>query len=89
MWVSRVDETESVRDTVQVNNNPFKMQNNASGMRSPLSMSFRAAHKVNSVQGAANEAGVVISITGGRKNNSMQNNTMSLSNIDMNLFAAD
>lgn len=88
MWVSRVDETESVRDTVQINN-PLKLQNNAGGMRSPLSMNFRTNHRVDSVQNTGNEAGVVISISGGKINNAPQNHITSLSNIDMNLFAAD
>ena len=87
MWVSRVDETENVRDTVQINN-PLKMQNNTRGMRSPMTMNFNAAHKVSSAQAATNEANVVVSISGGRRNLS-QNNMLSLSNIDMNLFAAD
>ena len=88
MWVSRVDEVDNVRDTVQVNN-PLKMQNNAGGMRSPLSMNFRTNHRVNPAQNAMNEAGVVVSLSGGRAGNSAKNSMVSLANIDVNLFAAD
>lgn len=87
MLVSRVDETDKVRDTVQIEN-PLKMQNNSGGMRSPMTMNFRTAQKVNPLQNAANEAGVVISISNNRANNLSQANN-SLSNIDMNLFSAD
>ena len=79
MGVSRIDEADKVRDTVQIDNN-------LSNTRSPLNMNFRRVPRVNPVQ---NAAGVVISISGNRANNdSMQSNT-SLSNIDMDLFAAD
>ena len=88
MWVSRADEVENVRDTVQVSN-PLKMKNNFQGMQSPLTANFHATRKVSSAQNAANGAGVVVSISGGNRNNLSQNNMMSLSNIDMNLFAAD
>lgn len=86
MWVSRMEETDNVRDSVQVNN-PLKLQNNASDMRSPLKMNFRTAQRVNSMQGATNEAGVLITLSGTRRTNTTS--AMSLSNIDMNLFAAD
>lgn len=88
MWVSRSDEVEKVRDTVQVNN-PLTMNNNFQGMRSPLSANFHAARRISPIQNAAADAGVVVSISGGNRNNSAQNNVMSLSNIDVNLFAAD
>lgn len=78
MGVSRVDDADKVRDTVQVDNN-------FGGMRSPLTMNFRTAQKVNPVQ---NAAGVVITISGKNTNTSAQSN-LSLSNIDMDLFAAD
>ena len=84
MWVSRVEDADKVKDTVQVNN-PLKLQNNAGGLRSPLQMN-RAAQRL--AQGATNEAGVLITLSGARRNNTTQN-AMSLSNIDMNLFAAD
>lgn len=84
MTVSRIEEAEKVRDTVQVNN-PLKSQNNIEGMRSPLTMNYHA-QKVNQMQ---NAAGVVISLNGGYSNNTTQSNNMMLSNIDMNLFAAD
>ena len=86
MWVSRVEDADKVKDTVQVNN-PLKMQNNAGGLRSPMQMN-RAAQRLNQVQSATNEAGVLITLSGARRVNSAQN-AMSLSNIDMNLFAAD
>lgn len=76
--VSRIDETDKVRDTVQIDNS-------MGGMRSPVQMNFRANQKVNPAQ---NAAGVVITISGGYKDNSAQTNP-SLSNIDMDLFAAD
>ena len=79
MGVSRIDEADKVRDTVQIDNS-------LSNTRSPFNMNFRRVQRVNPVQ---NAAGVVISISGNRANNdSMQSNT-SLSNIDMDLFAAD
>ena len=84
MWVSRVEDADKVKDTVQVNN-PLKLQNNAGGLRSPLQMN-RAAQRL--AQGTTNEAGVLITLSGARRNNTTQN-AMSLSNIDMNLFAAD
>lgn len=86
MWVSRVEDADKVKDTVQVNN-PLKLQNNAGGLRSPMQMN-RAAQRLNQVQGATNEAGVLVTLSGARRTNSAQNN-MSLSNIDMNLFASD
>ena len=84
MWVSRLEETDKVKDTVQVNN-PMKMQGNAGRLRSPLQTSFNA-QRTN--QGATGEAGVLITLSGARRTNATQN-AMSLSNIDMNLFAAD
>ena len=86
MWVSRVEDADKVKDTVQVNN-PLRLQNNAGGLRSPLQMN-RAAQRLSQAQGATNEAGVLITLSGARRNNTTQN-AMSLSNIDMNLFAAD
>ena len=79
MGVSRIDEADKVRDTVQIDNN-------FSGNRSPLNMNFRRVSRVNPVQ---NAAGVVISISGNRANNDSAQSNTSLSNIDMNLFAAD
>lgn len=86
MWVSRVEDADKVKDTVQVNN-PLKLNNNAGSLRSPMQMN-RAAQRLNQVQGATNEAGVLITLSGARRTNATQNVT-SLSNIDMNLFAAD
>ena len=86
MWVSRMEDADKVKDTVQVNN-PLKLQNNAGGLRSPLQMN-RAAHRLSQAQGATNETGVLITLSGARRMNATQNVT-SLSNIDVNLFAAD
>lgn len=86
MWVSRVEDADKVKDTVQVSN-PLKLNNNAGGLRSPMQMN-RAAQRLSQSQGATNEAGVLITLSGARRVNSAQNVT-SLSNIDMNLFAAD
>ena len=88
MWVSRADEVEKVRDTVQVNN-PLKLNGNFQGMRSPLTSNFHATRRIGAAQNPSNDAGVVISISGGNRNNLSQNNAMSLSNIDVDLFAAD
>ena len=79
MGVSRIDEADKVRDTVQIDNN-------LSNTRSPLNMNFRRVPRVNPVQ---NAAGVVISISGNRANNDSAQSNTSLSNIDMDLFAAD
>ena len=79
MGVSRIDEADKVRDTVQIDNN-------LSNTRSPLNMNFRRVPRVNPVQ---NAAGVVISISGNRANNDSMQSNNSLSNIDMDLFAAD
>ena len=87
MWVSRVEETDKVKDTVQVNN-PLKLTGNAGGMRSPLKMNFRAAQRMNQAQGAANEAGVLVTLSGARRGN-VTPTVMSLSNLDVGLFAAD
>lgn len=78
MGVTRVDDADKVRDTVQIDSN-------IGGRRSPLTMNLRTPQKVNPVQ---NAAGVVITISNKNTNNSSQSN-LSLSNIDMNLFAAD
>ena len=86
MWVSRVEDADKVKDTVQVNN-PLKLNNSAGGLRSPMQMN-RAAQRLSQSQGAANDAGVLITLSGARRTNTAQNAT-SLSNIDMNLFAAD
>lgn len=86
MWVSRVEDADKVKDTVQVNN-PLKLQSNAGGLRSPLQMN-RATQRLSQVQGATNEAGVLITLSGARRTNATQSVT-SLSNIDMNLFVAD
>ena len=86
MWVSRVEDADKVKDTVQVNN-PLRLQNNAGGLRSPLQMN-RAAQRLSQAQGATNEAGVLITLSGARRATPSQN-VMSLSNIDVNLFAAD
>ncbi len=83
--VSRVDDADKVRDIVQTDNS-LKIQNNMGRARSPLTMNFRAAQRINPTQ--ANDAGVVISISNNHTNNSAQSN-ISLSNIDMDLFAAD
>lgn len=88
MWISRADEIENVRDSVQVNN-PLKTKNNFQGMQSPLTANFHAMRKMGAAQNVANSAGVVVSISGGNKKYSSQSNMMSLSNIDMDLFAAD
>lgn len=87
MWISRVEDADKVKDTVQVSN-PFKLQGNAGNLKSPMKMNFRAAQRLSQTQGAANEAGVLITLSGARRTSTPQN-TMSLSNIDMNLFAAD
>ncbi len=79
MGVSRIDEADKVRDTVQIDNN-------LSNTRSPMNMNFRRVPRVNPVQ---NAAGVVISISGNRANNDSAQSNNSLSNIDMDLFAAD
>ena len=88
MWVSRVEDADKVKDTVQVNN-PLKLQNNAGGLRSPLKANFRAVQKLNQAQGATNEAGVLVTLSGGAKRGNISQNVMSLSNLDVNLFAAD
>ncbi len=87
MWVSGAEDADKVKDTVQVNN-PLRLQNNAGSLRSPMQRNFRAAQRV-SQQGATNEAGVLITLSGARRTDTARNNAMSLSNIDMNLFAAD
>ncbi len=86
MWFSRVEDADKVKDTVQVSN-PLKLHNNAGNFRSPMQMN-RAAQRVSQAQGTANEAGVLITLSGARRTNATQN-AVSLSNIDMNLFAAD
>lgn len=86
MWVSRVEDLET-KDSVQIGN-PFGMQENAGGLRSPLHMNGNAAQKINSASGVPKEAGVIISLSGAHGGYS-PSSAMSLSGIDVNLFAAD
>ena len=86
MWVSRVEEIDAQRDSVQVTN-PFMMQNNTNSLRSPMTMANNVARKVDATSAMPNDIGVVVSLSGRR--GETVNQATTLSGIDMNLFAAD
>ena len=86
MWISRVEEIDAQRDSVQVTN-PFMMQNNTNSLRSPMTMNNNVARKVNAVAAVPNDIGVVVSLSGRR--GETVNQATTLSGIDVNLFAAD
>ena len=87
MWVSRVDEIENKKDSVQVTN-PFMMKNNAQNLRTPLKMQTSAVSKLNSVPDSSKEIGVIVTLSG-QRGGSTHSYATSLSGIDINLFAAD
>ena len=86
MWISRVEEIDAQRESVQVTN-PFMMQNNTSSLRSPMTMNNNISRKVNAVSAVSNDIGVVVSLSG--KRGETVNQATTLSGIDVNLFAAD
>ena len=87
MWISRVDEVENKKDSVQVTN-PFMMKNNARNLKSPMTMQTHAVSKENAMSDSTKGAGVIVTLSG-QRGNSTQSYATSLSNIDVNLFSAD
>lgn len=87
MWISRVEDIDVQRDNVQISN-PFMMQNNANSLNSPFAMANNSARKAGATAAMPSGAGVILSISGQRTTEPVNQST-ALSGIDVNLFAAD